>query len=260
MLKLMKYEFRKMRTTLLAMLGALVALEIGFITGVHLEKNNVMAICLTLISILVFVVYGYIMLAGMASYSRELKEKSGYLIFMTPVSPLGIVLSKLLFTTLVSLVATATFGLAAYLDLRYLIERAHLDANTLKQLNTMLRFGLNSNADLFQIMRTVLFYVLTVLIEIMVTMCSAYLAITLSATLLQNKKGFIRGFVSLLLFVLLTWGGSWASQKLFYEGVAMSATFEQMKGVLAWSALFNAGLCAIFIAASAWLLDKKVNL
>ena len=260
MLKLMKYEFRKMRLTLLAMLGALVALEIGFIAGIHLEKNGLIAVCIALISILVFVVYAYIILAGMASYSRELKEKSGYLIFMTPVSPLGIVLSKLLFTTLASLVATATFGLAAYLDFRYLVDRANLDANTLDQVNMLLRFGLNANADIFQILRTVLFYTATVLIEIMVTMCSAYLAITLSATLLQNKKGFIRGFVSLVLFALLTWGGNWVSQKLFYDGVSTGITFEQMKRVLGWSALFNAALCAIFTFASAWLLDKKVNL
>ena len=91
-------------------------------------------------------------------------------------------------------------------------------------------------------------------------MCSAYLAITLSATLLQNKKGFLRGLISLVLFLLLTWGGSWISQKLFYEKVALDASFAQMRSVLGWSALLNAVFCAIFVAASAWLLDQKVNL
>ena len=260
MFKLMKYEFRKLSTTLLAMLGALAALEVGFIAGVKLDKNGLTAVCVTLISILVFVVYAYIILAGMASYSRELKEKSGYLTFMTPVSPLGIVLSRLIFTALISLAATAIFGLVAYLDIRYLLDRAHLSRDVLNQLNMLLRFGLNANADFFQILRVALFYTLTVLIEIMLTMCSAYLAITLSATMLQNKKGFVRALVSLVLFGLLTWGGNWVSQKLFYDGVSMSASFEEMRGVLAWSALFNAALCAVFTAASAWLLDKKVNL
>lgn len=260
MLKLMKYEFRKLRATLLAMLGALAALEIGFIAGIRLDKNGLTAVCITLISILVFVVYAYILLAGMASYSRELKEKSGYLIFMTPVSPLGIVLSKLIFTALASLAATAVFGLVAYLDFRYLVSRANIDPDIVNQLNMLLRFGLNANADLFQILRTVLFYAATVLIEVMLTMCCAYLAITLSATLLQNKKGFLRGLISLVLFALLTWGGNWLSQKLCYDHVAVNASFEEFKTALRWSLLLNAGLCAVFTAASAWLLDRKVNL
>ena len=201
MLKLMKYEFRKMRTTLLAMLAGLIALQIGFVVGTHTDNNTVVIVCLSLITLLTSLVYAYIILAGMASYSRELKDKSGYLIFMTPVSPLGIVLSKLLFTALAALVATATFGVAAFLDFRYIFQQANISKETMDQINMLLRFGLNANADLLQIVRIVMYYVCTVLIEVLLTMCTAYLAITLSATMLQNKKGFVRALISLLLFV-----------------------------------------------------------
>ncbi len=260
MLKLMKYEFRKLRSTLLIMLGSLAALEIGFIVGVSMKKDGMVAVCLTLISILVFVVYAYILLAEMASYSRELKEKSGYLIFMTPVRSVGVVLSKLLFTMLAALVVTGVFGGVAYLDYRYLISRMDIDPDIIQQLNMLLRFGLNANADFMQILRMAMFTVLTVLIEIMFTMCSAYLAITLSATLLQNKKGFLRGLISLVLFVAITWAGSWLSQRLIYDRVALDTPFAQMTGAIAWSLLLNAGISAVFVGASAWLLDHKVNL
>ena len=153
MLKLMKYEFRKMRTTLLAMLAGLIALQIGFVVGTHTDNNTVVIVCLSLITLLTSLVYAYIILAGMASYSRELKDKSGYLIFMTPVSPLGIVLSKLLFTALAALVATATFGVAAFLDYRYIFQQANISKQTMDQINMLLRFGLNANADIFQIFR-----------------------------------------------------------------------------------------------------------
>ena len=196
----------------------------------------------------------------MASYARELKEKSGYLIFMTPVSPLGVVVSKLLFTALAALVATATFGVAAFLDYRYIFQQANISKETMDQINLLLRFGLNANADIFQILRTVLFYTATVLIEIMVTMCSAYLAITLSATLLQNKKGFVRALISLLLFVGLTWGCNWVAQKLIYANATIDKDLKQLSGYIGWSLLLNAGFCAVFTGASAWLLDKKVNL
>jgi len=91
-------------------------------------------------------------------------------------------------------------------------------------------------------------------------MCTAYLAITLSATLLQNKKGFLRALISLVLFLALTWGSNWLAQKLLYDRIAIDATLEQMRGVIGWSLLMNAVLCALFTGASAWLLDRRVNL
>ena len=214
MLKLMKYEFRKLRTALLALMASLAVLEVGFLVGQAMDKGAWVAVSTVLISILVFVVYGYIIVAGMASYSRELKDKSGYLIFMTPVRPLGVVLSKLLFTALTALVLTAIFGSVAALDYRLLIDKVDIDQETLNQINMLLRFGLNAGADLCQLLRVIGFWVVTVLIEIMLTMCTAYLAITLSATLLQNRKGFLRALISLVLFFALTWGCSALTQRL----------------------------------------------
>ena len=260
MLKLMKYEFRKLRTALLILLAVLAGLEIGFIAGQALNKSVLMGVCLGLITMLAFGVYCFILVSGVTSYSRELSTRTGYLIFMTPVGPLGVVLSKLLFTGLAALVSTALFGLTAYLDFRYLINRLDIDPETLQQINFMLRFGLNSGADLFQIARMAGYAVLMVLIEVLLTMCTAYLAITLSATWLQNRKGFLRTVISLALFGLLTWGCGWIAEKLLYSRVDINATFQQFTGTLGWSLLLNGAFCAVFIAASAWLLDRKVNL
>ncbi len=260
MLKLMKYEFRKLRTTLLAMFGALVALEIGFLAGIAQNNDKLTGICIALLMLLTFLVYAYIILAGMASYSRELKEKSGYLIFMTPVSTPGVVLSKLLFTGLAALVVTTVFGGVAWLDIRHLIQRAHLSARELEQVNMILRFGLNANADVWQIMRVIGYYAGTILIQVMLTMCTAYLSITLAATLLQNKKGFLRALISLALFVGLTWGSSWLTQRLIYNRIDTTATLAQFISTLGWSFLLNAVLSVVFTAASVWLLERKVNL
>ena len=261
MFKLMKYEFRKLRNALLIMLGTLAALEIGFIAGNMTKKSGMMETCLILIVILTFVVFAYIILAGMASYSRELKEKSGYLIFMTPVRPIGVVLSKLLFTAIAALVAGALFGAAVYFDIRYLVNRMNLDKETIEQINLILRFGLNANADLFQIARRVGFVALTVLIYMMVTMCTAYLAITVSATLLQNKRGFLRALVSLGVFIALTRVSGWLSQRLVYDSVRdADITMRLFLRTLGWSMLLNGSLGAIYAGVSAWLLGHKVNL
>ena len=260
MFKLMIYEFRKWRTTLLALVAGLAALEIGFVAGRAMNKTGLMTVCLVLISILTFAAFAYLVIAGIASYSLELRDKSGFLIFMTPVRPIGIVLSKLVFIALAALAAMALFGTAAYLDFRFLIRRLDLDPETLDQLNMLLRFGLKSNATVQQILQMVGFFAVTSLVQILLTMCTAYLSITLSATLLQNKKGFLRGLISFALFIALSWGASWLSQKLFYDRVALDAAYEQFRGAIGGTAALNFALCAVFCWASAWLLDHKVNL
>ena len=260
MLKLIKYEFRKWRTALLAMVAGLIALEVGFIAGLALEKTGLMSVCLVLIAILTFASFACIVIAGIASYSQDLRQKSGYLLFMVPVPTLGVVLSKLLFIAVTALAATAMFGAASYFDFRHLIYKLDVDPQTLDQLNMVLRFGLKTNATVQQVVQMAGFFAVTILLEVLMTMCTAYLSITLSATLLQNKKGFLRGLISLALFVALTWGSSWIAQKLFYGGVEIDTSFSQMRSALGWSCLVNFAFCAIFTGASAWLLDHKVNL
>ena len=104
---------------LLGLLVGLVALELGFIAGQKLNKPELMTICLSLIVLLTFAACAYLVIAGIASYSQELREKCGYLVFMAPVQPVSIVASKLLFIALMALAATALFGTAGYLDFRF---------------------------------------------------------------------------------------------------------------------------------------------
>ena len=260
MLKLMKYEFRKWRTTLLALLGGLVALEVGFIVGLKLDRPTLMTVCLSLIGLLTFAAFAYLTIAGIAGYSQELREKSGYLVFMAPVQPISIVLSKLLFIALVSLASTALFGAAGYLDFRALLGKLNLDAQTMDSMNALLRFGLKTDATVQQILQMASFVAVSVMLEVLLTMCTAYLAITLSATLLQNKKGFLKGLISIVLFVALSWGSSWLAQKLLYTRIEFGAEIDEFKRTLGLSLLLNFGLCALFAGVSAWLLDKKVDM
>ncbi len=260
MLKLMKYEFRKLRNTLLIMLAVLAGLELGFLAGSALNKNALMYASLALISTLAFAVYGYILVAGIVSYSRELRDRSGYLTFMVPVRPVGIVLSKLVFTALAALAATALFAGMAWLDYQFLFRRLNLDPNLLNQLSLMMRLGLQTNVDLAQLLRLVGWGALTVLLQVMLTMCTAYLAITLSATLLQNKRGFLRGLISFALFAALTWLSGWLSQKLVFDRVSLNTGAAALQALFGWSVLLDLAFCAAFTACAALLLDRKIDL
>ena len=134
MLKLMKYEFRKLRTTMIALLLALAVLELTFLLGSWLDKDNIVITSVVLLSLLAFGAYVFILINGVVSYSRELKDRTGYLVFMTPNRPIAVVLSKLLFTMVAALIVTGVFGAAAYLDYRYLISRLDIDPDILQHL------------------------------------------------------------------------------------------------------------------------------
>lgn len=261
MLKLMKYEFRKTRTTLLIMVAALVALEAGFLIGDRIDDYRIAGICLGLLTALVFAVYVYILIAGITSYSREINDKTGYMTFMVPVSPMGIVVSKLLFTVLAALVITALFGGAVYYDYAQLFKRMELDGEAVEQMQfafSMFTGTLGNSFSLTRVILTIGFEVGTVLIQIMLTMCTAYLAITLAATALQNKKGFLRLLVALVIFAALNYVSSKVSGLAARD--ALPQTTSELLSMLGAQAAINFAFAALFAGATAWLLDKKVSL
>ena len=268
MLKLMKYEFRKMRTTLLVLMLILVALEGMFILGRHLDKDRWVLTSVVLLTMLAFATYGYILVAGIASYSRELGDRTGYLAFMTPTRPIGIVLSKLVFTLLAGTAVTALFAAAAFLDYSQLARTLNLDESMLNQINLSLKFMFGDmTVTVNSIAQALGFTVLSALIEVGLSICTAYLAITVSATLLQNRRGFLRGLVSVLLFIGLSWGASWLSNKVIelvprfwpvhsVASMDVKTLFRQI-----WVSLgLHLILGGIFAVVSASLLKRKVSL
>lgn len=261
MLKLMKYEFIKMRTMLLVMLGALVVLEVGYLVGERLDDYRVIGISVGLLTVLVFAVYVYILIAGITGYSKEINDKTGYMTFMVPVSPLGIVASKLLFTVIAAVVVTALFGSTVYFDYAREFSKLDLGEDAYRQIDfafTMITGSMGGNVSLSRVVMTLAFEAGTVLIEIILLMCTAYLAITLSATLLQNKKGFLRVLVSGMIFVALNWATSRVSGLVVPD--AMPQTTRQLLNMLGSQAAVHFAFAAVFAVGSAWLLDQKVSL
>lgn len=259
MLKLMKYEFRKMRTTLLIMFIILIALEAGFIIGNVIDHEFLPAVCIFLITLLAMVVYAYILISGIVSYSRELKDRTGYLIFMTPVCPISIVASKLLFTVLAAIAAAILFGVCAAADYMYLLEFLGFTRADWAELSISFRVMFaDAGMTLTQVVLMGAYMILSVLLEMITTLCTAYLAITLSATLMNNRKSFWRGLVSFGLFIGLSLAIGWGSNELLIpEKVADTDALLKLLGV---AALYNAGVSGIFAWISAALLKRRVSL
>lgn len=259
MLKLMKYEFRKLRTVLIFMAVALVGLEAGFLAGDALDNYRLAGISLWLLTSLAFGSYVYILIAGIVSYSQELNSKTGYMTFLTPVTPMGVVASKLLFTVLTALAATALFGAAAYFDFTRVFHRLDVDPDALREFGFALSLVTRGlGASVLRVLVNVAAAVGGVLIEILLVMCTAYLAITLSATLLQNRKGLLRRLATCLFFLALAFVTSRVHGWMAWR--ADPETFADVARLLGAQAAVDFAFCALFAGASALLLDRRVSL
>ena len=260
MLKLMKYEFRKTRTVLVVLLIAFAALQLGFVAGIRADRPRLYIPASMLTAFLVYGAYVYILLSGIVSYSRELRDRTGYLVFLVPVHPFGVVLSKLLFTLLAAVAATAVFGAGAYLDYVGLFRRLSIDPALLQKIDlSMFLPMVGESLPLGQIAMMALTVLATLLIRLMTTACTAFLAITLSATLMQNRKGFLRGLLSFLFFFLLVWGAQ-ALEDALLGPLTRAASMSAMLRRLGASLAVNLAFCGLFAWLSAWLLDRRVNL
>jgi len=259
MLKLMKYEFRKMRTTLLIMLAVLIATQAGFAIGNLTDREGLSMACVLLTTILTSVAYAYVMISGLVSYSRELKDRTGYLLFMTPVRPIGIVASKLMFTVLAAVCVAILFGGCAVLDYKYTLDLLGFTRADWAELSISFRVMFaDAGMTLTQVVLMGVYIVISMLIEMITTLCTAYLAMTVSATVMNNRKGFWRGVVSFALFVCLTLFIGWSGSKLLSpDKVADTDALAKLLGV---SALFSAAVSCLFAFISAALLKRRVSL
>lgn len=139
MWKLLKYEFRRARTSLLTVLGVIAVLEMYFLISLGVDHMEHVVIAAVL---MMFASYGaavYIFVRGVASYASELKAKSAYLIFMTPNSGLKIMGSKYLYTFVNGILLGGVCGALGALDLSLIMMHEDDWQSFLRMMDIFLR-------------------------------------------------------------------------------------------------------------------------
>ena len=269
MLKLVKYEFRKSLTALMTLLGLTAGLEAYFLAALFLDKENHLFIAMLLMMLCAYAVAVYVFVRGVTSYSGELKSRSAYLIFMTPNSTLKIMGSKFLYTFVNGLLFAALYGALGLLDLTLTLQKyQRYDAFWGAAQNFLKAYGVHVD----QITLGLLAGTAYIFLSLLAVIALAYLAITLSHTLLRDRKG--RGLVALLIFFLLNWLVNWFSG-LFPSALDLLVVYDgdmaQVTGqVIATSrevllsmlpaALISLGVIVLSWLGCAWMLERKVSL
>lgn len=244
MLKLMKYELRKMRTGILISLCILLAIALFTLLKGSSGGEE------TMIALTFLWSYGflgtilYTFFRGPAIYGKELKERTSYLLFMTPNSALKILSAKVLTGLLLTVVFAALY-IAAMVGTLLLPDSSSTRIDWAE-----IRFLLSS-AGVMASGQTTYWIGVAVLMAIGSFLSAAaaiYFSETLSATILQGKKG--RGGLTLLFWCVIT----------TVIGRLNEWCWGLEQGLVPLPLLLSLALGVIGIWGSAMLLEKKVSL
>lgn len=254
MLKLMKYELRKARTAYGILLAAFIALQAYFMISLHADsEGNIIASAL-LLFVAAYVTAIVVFVMGITNFSNELKQKSSYLIFMTPNSALKIMLAKMLFAILSATVFGGGIAALGLWDIGMLAEHY---GEYLPIYELFKEFLAQTGADLNEIYLLIGFALADVFLSLMCALVVAYLAVALSATVLQQKKA--RGIITAVIyFAILT--GLEKLSGLYIDPDAVLSSITDLTYALIPMCIQNTVVVIACLFGSAWLLEKKVSL
>ena len=199
MFKMIKYEFRKHITSIIILLIVYGLLEAVFLYGMIADNQNAVVISMALLIMLSVVSYVFILVLGISTYNNELKSKSGYLVYMTPISYYHIIGAKLLYTLFAGIGFAALIFLLLTVNYNMLANEYSLNDFT-TVFNVMLR-TLGTDYTLGTLLLLMLVQIISMLVNFFMIVTVAYLAISLSTTILQNSKA--KGFLSFFLFIVI---------------------------------------------------------
>ena len=254
MLKIIKYEFRKNRMGLAIMLGIAAGLFALAPLGKALDKGNLMIISVFLLFTYAFAAYIYALSQGIAAYSGELRGRTGYLLMMVPRSTMSVLFGKLLFTLAFALVMLAISVLALCGSGAILLGEMY-QAKGLIELARILMA--QSGFDPAAVAAMALYIAAGILTSILALVAMGYLAVTLSATILESGK--LRGVFSFLFFVALAVLTA-ILQEYVSPGARLYGSYAEALRSAAPAMVLDIALTCGFTALSAVLLKKKVSL
>lgn len=255
MLKIVKYEFRKSRTSLLVMLLIAAGLFLLAPLGKALDREYLMTLSTLALLFYAFAAFVYALVRGITAYSGELRGRTGYLLMMIPRSTMSVLFGKLLFSLAFAALMLAATVLALGASFTMLTAQNY----QIEGMLNMLRFGMTQiGLDPAHLAATALYFTVDILCSVLVMVGIGYLSVTLSATILQEGK--LRGLLSFLFFVALLILTGWLEDFVTPELNGLYVSFDMaLRAALPSTLLFVAMTCAC-TAASAVLLQRKVSL
>lgn len=269
----LKYEIKKSRFMMLIVGIIIGCLEIAYLIGffgfkfAQNEKlNDIFTSIWALSTVLLIVAACCSMLAGalysVLLYNSDIRKKSGYMLFLTPTPTWQWILAKILMGLLATAVLVVVFAVLGIADILLFIPELD-DTSFIGQLLIPLRDMFFDNIG------TMVLFLLNMILQIVVMITTIYLAISMSKTLLGNKKiGTFVAFVFWIaleilqsaissLFTLLSNGLFSISINMSENGLVynLDTAIPYLLAAMALNLIF-AGVC---YGVTTYLTDKKMS-
>ena len=206
MLKLMKYEFRKTRLTKLIILVITAVAEVLFLGGLYTDRYTLVGFSIFALMMLAFLGVFVIGLESIVALHRDMNTKQSYMLFMTPHSCYSILGAKTLECCLSILLTGVCFFALGALDVSLLFAREGKLVDLWDFIHDLLA-NITINGHSLEIDPATLAALVFVLLAAWIlTIITAFLAVTISAALLNGRR--FSGVISFVLFLALSLGCS----------------------------------------------------
>lgn len=245
MTKLMKYEFRKQVFSKIIILILLGLAEAFFLYGALLGKEAITAITIIILVLLTQGVLFYVAFESIITYSNDLKTKNSYMLFLTPRSSYQIIGAKVITAGIQILLAGLVFLAVGIGDIMLLVTKYDAIAELKEFIVRLIQVFTNVDIDDRRLMFFACLMLLLAWIQVIII---GFFSITLSTTLLANKK--YKGLISLIFFIAINMAVSWISNKLFRMKVEDTTLILQ--------SLYYICITGLGYVGTAWLIDKKL--
>jgi hypothetical protein len=252
MLKLMKYEFRKQAFSKVILLVLAGILELVFFAGIIFDNSDILGLGIGLL-----VAYGigalfFLSYEAIFTFYNDLKQKSSYMLFLTPHTSYAIVGAKVVSAGIQILLAGVALFLLAALDGSVLVAKFNMLAEVKELVQAFLQQVYNVDLSLSSII-AVTALIITGWVS---TLTVAFFAITLSTTFLANSK--LNGFVSFIIFIVINSAYSFIINK-FVDTTVTIENFIDLTKFFTTQSIFMLVFTVITYLGTAWMLEKKVS-
>ncbi len=270
MLNLMKYEWLKQKSSKLVLGGFLLVAEAIFLLGVFLQRGEGVSVGITLLALLSMIGLVVVALESILIYYQDMKEKRGYMLFMTPHSMYSILAGKLLVGFLMVVFWTVLVFILAFADVSLLVAQVA----GMKELLNMFRAISEDLLAMDISWSNAAFSAIYMIAEWATMVTAAFFAITISMTLLTTAKwkglisfliylaiGLVNSRVNRLVLHLSGFNGGSSLLNLFFlgEDTASTSAFLDISAITMIALSVNLVVCILCFLGSGTLLKKRLS-
>ena len=166
-----------------------------FLLGVLLEKDGFLGFGMGFLAIVSIVFIFWLGIEAIFTLSNDMKNKSGYMLFMTPHSVYKIMAGKVLSSIITIIIAMACIALLALADMTILLVRF----SSIKEFTNMVRDMTEAFTGIDFSWQSGLGFLIMLILSWISMVAAGFVAVTISNTLLANLKA--KGLISFVIFI-----------------------------------------------------------